>query len=188
MTIRLATEKDAAPILEIYAPFIEHTSITFETDVPTIPEFKNRINKYLETRPWLVAEINGKIAGYAYAGPYRERTAYQWCCESSVYIHHKYYKQKVAETLYKKLLEILQIQGYRNVYAVINLPNAKSVAFHEKMGFEYFASYPNVGYKLGLWKTVGWWNYKMNVYNNEPEVPIAFSKLAPENYSHILGK
>ncbi len=186
MQIRLATDKDAAAILEIYAPYIEHTSFTFETEVPSIAEFKLRIKKYLETRPWIVAEIDGNIAGYAYAGPYRERVAYQWCCESSIYIHYKYFKQKVAETLYKKLLEILQLQGYRNVYAVINLPNPASVTFHEKLGFKFFAKYPNVGYKLGQWKTVGWWNYAMNEYNMNPVAPIALKNLKDSDYVHIL--
>ena len=86
-SIRLATPADAKAILDIYAPYIENTSFTFETEVPSIEEFANRIQTYLLNWPWLLCEVDGKIAGYAYATRHRERTAYQWCTESSVYIH-----------------------------------------------------------------------------------------------------
>jgi len=175
--IRLATEHDAEGILEIYGPYILNTSFTFETDMPTLPAFKSRINDYLEHWPWLVCEIDGTIAGYAYGARYRERTAYQWCVESSIYIHDDFQKTGVGKALYHVLIEILKKQGYRNVYAVINLPNEKSVAFHERLGFKYFATYEKVGYKLGRWKNVGWWQLSINEYGDEPDPPIKFSGL-----------
>jgi len=178
--IRLANEKDADGILAIYAPYIENTSYTFETEVLSTEAFAQRINTYLINWPWLVYEINGTIAGYAYATRYRERTAYQWCTESSVYIHNDYQRSGVARALYTALFEILKKQGFRNVYAVINLPNDKSVKFHESCGFTWFATYEKVGYKLGKWKDVGWWKLSINDYTDEPAAPIKFSELNKE--------
>ncbi len=176
-TIRLARPDDAAGILAIYAPYITQTSFTFETEVPSVAAFAERINTYLASWPWLVCEIDGNIAGYAYASRYRERTAYQWSVESSVYIHDDFQRHHIARALYHALFGMLKIQGFRNVYAVINLPNDKSVAFHESMGFRYFATYEQVGYKLGQWKNVGWWRKILNEFNAEPAAPVAFEAL-----------
>ena len=175
--IRIATENDAAGVLSIYQPYIENTSFTFETEVPSLDAFKERINTYLIHFPWLVYEINGTIAGYAYGGKHRERTAYQWCVESSIYIHDDFQKAGIGKALYEALIEILKRQDFRNVYAVINLPNDRSVQFHENCGFEYFATYEKVGYKLGKWKNVGWWKLSINEYGDEPAPPIKFSEL-----------
>ena len=175
--IRVATENDAKNILGIYSPYIANTSFTFETEVLSVDAFKERINTYLVNWPWLVCEMDGTLAGYAYGTKYRERTAYQWCVEVSVYIHDDHQRSGIARALYMALIEILKRQGFRNVYAVINLPNEKSVAFHESCGFVYFATYMNVGYKLGKWKNVGWWQLLLNEYTDEPAAPIKFSDL-----------
>jgi L-amino acid N-acyltransferase YncA len=175
--LRLATPADAEGILHIYAPYIEDTSFTFETEVPSTKDFADRIKNYLINWPWLVCEIDGVIAGYAYATRHRERTAYQWCVESSIYIHDDFQRAGIARALYSALFEILTRQGFRNVYAVINLPNDKSVRFHESCGFAYFATYEKVGYKLGKWKNVGWWQLSINEYGDEPAAPIKFSDL-----------
>lgn len=167
-TIRMATPSDASAILHIYSPYILNTSITFENEVPSEENFRKRIMTYLKTRPWLVFEMNGIIAGYAYASHYRERTCYQWSTECSVYVHEKYQGNHIGKKLYEILFTILQYQGYRNLYAAINLPNDKSVKFHERFGFRWFANYENVGYKLGQWKTVGWWQLQLNEYLQEP--------------------
>jgi L-amino acid N-acyltransferase YncA len=179
-SIRLAKPADAKGILNIYAQYIQTTSFTFETEVPSEEEFAERIRTYLLNWPWLVCEIDGVIAGYAYAARHRERTAYQWSTESSVYIHDDYQRAGIAKVLYNALIEILKKQGFRNVYAVINLPNDKSVAFHESCGFKYFATYEKVGYKLGKWKNVGWWRLIINEFGDEPVAPIHFSKLGKE--------
>lgn len=175
--IRLATADDAESILAIYKPYITDTSYTFETEVPSLDAFRERINTYLQRWPWLVCEIDGKIAGYAYGANYRERIAYQWCTESSIYVHDDYQQRGVARSLYSALFAILKKQGFRTVYAVINLPNDKSVALHERMGFTYFATYGNVGYKLGKWKNVGWWQLVINDYDMEPAAPVRFSEM-----------
>ena len=175
--IRLVIPEDAAGILEIYAPYISNTSFTFETEVPSVEEFAERIRTYLINWPWLVCEIDGKIAGYAYATKHRERTAYQWCVETSIYIHDDFQKAGIGKALYIALFEILKKQQFNNIYAVINLPNDKSVTFHERCGFEHFATYEKVGYKLGKWKNVGWWKLSVNEYGDEPAAPIKLSQL-----------
>ena len=184
--IRIATSADAAGILDIYAPYIRDTSLTFETEVPPLPDFAQRITHYLLEWPWLVWEVNGVIAGYAYAARYRERKAYQWSVECSVYIADVFLGKGIAMPLYQCLFALLRAQGYATVYAVINLPNDRSVAFHEKMGFTYFATYEKVGYKLGRWKDVGWWRLPLGGYEEEPAAPIAFAQMESGRVANIL--
>lgn len=184
--IRLAKPTDAAAILDIYAPYISYTSLTFETEVPPIVDFAKRISSYLENWPWLVYEKNDLVIGYAYASRYRERTAYQWSVECSVYIHPDHHRKGVAKVLYTNLFTILKMQGFTTVYAVINLPNDQSVAFHENMGFKYFATYEKVGYKLGKWKNVGWWQLQLNEYIDEPAAPVRFADISRLVIDNIL--
>lgn len=190
-TIRLARPTDAAGILAIYAPYIANTSFTFETEIPTESEFANRIAFYLVNWPWLVCELDGQIAGYAYASGYRERVAYQWSVECSVYVHDDHHRSGIARALYTALFSILKKQGYRNIFAVINLPNERSVAFHESMGFRWFATYEQVGYKLGQWKNVGWWRLIINEFSQEPDPVISFSQIdksmLPQLMSDVTG-
>lgn len=186
--IRTAQPTDANSILAIYAPYITDTSFTFESEVPSEDAFAERIKNYLNNWPWLVYETDGKIAGYAYGSKYRERLGYQWCVECSVYINDDFQRRGIAQKLYTALFEILKRQGYRNVYAVINLPNDKSVRLHESCGFKWFANYENVGYKLGKWKTVGWWQLTINEYNDEPLPPIKFSEIDKSVVNEILQK
>jgi L-amino acid N-acyltransferase YncA len=171
-TIRLARPSDAMSILGIYTPYILNTSFTFETEVPATEAFAQRIVSYLKDWPWLVCEIDGLPAGYAYASRHRERAAYQWCVESSVYVHDNFQQKGVAGALYTALFEILQYQGCRNVYAGIALPNDKSVAFHKRFGFTWLADYKDVGYKLHKWNTVSWWQLQLNEYSEDPVAPI----------------
>jgi len=185
-SIRLAKDSDAGPILQIYAPYIKETSFTFETEVPSTAEFVKRIRSNLENWPWLVCEMDGVVAGYAYSSKYRERTGYQWCVECSVYVHDDFHRKGVGKALYIALIEISKLQGFRNLYAVINTPNDRSVAFHEQMGFKYFATYEKVGYKLGKWKNVGWWQLQLNEYIMEPSPPIKFSEIDQQTVLPVL--
>jgi phosphinothricin acetyltransferase len=175
--IRLARPQDAEAMLTIYGPYITDTSYTFETRVPTNEEFAQRISEYLEYWPWLVYEEKGRVAGYAYGSKYRERAGYQWCVECSVYIHPDFQARGIGKRLYEALFRILRAQGYYNVYAVINLPNETSVRLHEACGFRWFANYEQVGYKLGKWKTVGWWQLQLRDYEDEPVPPRKFSMM-----------
>jgi L-amino acid N-acyltransferase YncA len=185
--IRLANPTDAVAMLAIYAPYIRNTSITFETGVPAVADFANRIHSYLADWPWLVYEKDGHIVGYAYASRYRERVAYQWSIECSVYIHNDHHRSGIARALYSSLFSILKVQGFANVYAVINLPNDPSIALHESMGFKYFATYEMVGYKLGKWKDVGWWQLQLNDYLREPPAPLKLSEMSHEMLKELLN-
>lgn len=186
MIIRLTQPQDAKAILAIYSPYITDTSLTFESEVPSIADFAERITSYLSNWPWLVAETDGKIAGYAYGSKYRERAGYQWCVECSIYMHDDFQGKGIARILYTTLFEILKEQGYRNVYAVINTPNDRSVQFHESCGFKWFANYEQVGYKLGKWKTVGWWRLILNDFIDEPRAPVLLRDLGKGVVDGIL--
>lgn len=188
MILRIIDDIDIAQVIEIYAPFILNTVVTFENKVPSVNEFKNRIDHYLEYFPWLVADDGGKIAGYAYASKYRDRIAYQWVVEISVYMHPDYKKKGIAKKLYEALLDILRLQGIYRIYAVIGLPNDESVKFHEKMGFSWFASYKNTGYKLGRWRDTGWWEFVLKQADEEPAPPVFFPELDKNKITEILKK
>lgn len=184
--IRIARATDAASMLGIYNPFILNTGITQETEIPSLENFQQRIISTLEERPWLVCEMDGKMAGYAYAGKHRERKGYQWCTEPSVYVHQKFYRHGVANALYTALFNILKLQGYVNAYAVITLPNDKSVAFHEKFGFRYLTTFKKIGYKLAHWHDVGWWELQINLPVPNQKSPIKFPALNFKVVSKIL--
>jgi phosphinothricin acetyltransferase len=154
--IRLAERGDVAGILEIYAPFILDTSVTFEESVPDEVSFWERIEGIMTELPFLVCEFDGRIAGYAYASGYRSRASYRWTKEVSVYIHPDFYRRGVALALYTSLHEMVRHQGIADLLAIITMPNESSVAFHEHCGYRKCAEFSKVGYKLGQWQTVGW--------------------------------
>lgn len=155
--IRLARPEDAAAIRSIYAPFVESTPISFEETPPTVSEVATRLEKTLETYPWLVCELEGEVVGYAKAGPLRSMAAYQWTVELSVYVDTAARRSGVASGLYTALLEILSLQGYRSAYAAITVPNPSSDRFHERMGFEAVGDFPRAGHTQGEWRDVRWW-------------------------------
>lgn len=123
MNIRLATESDAAQALEIYAPFCAHSPVTFETEPPTEPEMRRRLAATLARFPWIVAEQDGLVLGYAYAGPHHERAAYQWSVTTAIYVRAGQRRCGVGRNLYTSLLRILTMQGFVNAFALIALPN-----------------------------------------------------------------
>jgi L-amino acid N-acyltransferase YncA len=186
--IRIAEKRDASALLGIYSPYISNTAVTFETEIPSLENFEQRIVTYQQDWPWLVYEADGRIVGYAYAGKHRERPAYQWCVESSVYVDDNFQQQGIAKALYDSLFAILKHQGYCNVYAGITLPNDKSVAFHKKFGFNWLADYKNIGYKLDRWHTVSWWQMQLNDYMEVPASPVKFPAVDKEFLEKILKK
>lgn len=159
--IRSVNEKDAKGILGIYAPFILNTPVSFETEVPGPEAYMQRIRQYQEKLPWLVCEIDGALAGYAYAGDHRLRKAYECTKELSVYVHKNFQHRGVATGLYTALIYILKHQGTTNVLAGITLPNPESVGFHEGFGFKLVGIYHNVGFKLDKYHDVGWWELEI---------------------------
>lgn len=155
--IRSASSADIPAMLAIYAPFVENTAVTFDTVVPTVVEFTQKIQRIQQEAPCLVCEVNGEVAGYAYASPHREKAAYRWTRELSVYIHENAKSQKYGTALYQSIIELLRCQNYRSVLAGITLPNIPSVNFHERFGFHPVGVYDNIGFKLGKAHRVGWW-------------------------------
>jgi len=176
MTIRVATKDDATAIQAIYAPIVRDTEISFEDTPPSIGEMSGRIETLLETFPWLVLESGGEVVAYAYAAAHRRRAAYRWSCETSVYVGEAARRTGAARRLYKELFSVLTDLGYANALAGITLPNEPSVGFHEAMGFKLIGVYPNVGFKSGGWRDVGWWNFELQKMANDPKDPIPFSK------------
>lgn len=169
--IRLARAEDAQAIQVIYAPIVNHTPISFETTPPPIDEIRQRIEKTLKSFPWLVYEDAGMLLGYAYASQHRTRLAYQWAVDVSVYVHEQSRHRGVGRRLYTALFQLLRQQGFYNAYAGITLPNAGSVALHEAMGMRPLGVYHKVGYKLGAWHDVGWWQGELQPHSDNPSTP-----------------
>ena len=157
MTIRFATSNDAAACAAIYAPFVDGSVVSFEMEPPTPEEMARRIDKLWPTHPWIVAEAENNVIGYAYGSPYRDREAYQWAVEVTVYLAPEARGQGLGRRLYEVLLNLLSTQGFTKAYGVVTLPNPASAALHEAVGFKPFAVYRDIGFKNGAWHDVGWW-------------------------------
>lgn len=179
VTVRGARPRDAGGCLDIYAPLVRDTPISFETKVPSVEEFARRIVETIRHYPWLVGEMSGDIAAYAYARRHRERAAYRWSVEVSVYVAQEYRRRGVGREVYSQLLDLLARQGLVNAFAGIALPNPASVAFHQSLGFEPVGVYRKVGFKLGRWHDVGWWGRRLSQDDGRPSDPIPFSRLRP---------
>jgi L-amino acid N-acyltransferase YncA len=176
MTIRIASPDDAPEIMVIYAPVVASTAISFELEPPSGDEMRRRIANTLERFPWLVSEDSaGRIDGYVYASQHRERAAYQWAVDVTAYVRADARRQGVGRRLYDALCARLGQLGYFQAFAGIALPNPASVALHESVGFTYLGTYRNVGYKLGSWHDVGWWQKELRT-PILPTAPLAFGE------------
>lgn len=175
--IRFAGKEDAAAILKIYETYILNTAVTFEIEVPTVEAFVARMEAVTAQFPWLVCEVDGEIAGYAYASKHGERAAYRWSADLSVYIEERYHRSGIATALYDAVTEILRRQGYYTVYAGVSTPNPKSEAFHTAYGFRNLGEFKNVGYKLGAWRGVAWYELPLTAYTDVPEEPLRIGAL-----------
>ena len=173
MHIRLATVADAPAINAIYAHYVRNGVASFEFAPPTDREMGERIANVVTERPWLVYEEAGGIGAYAYAGRHKERLAYQWSVDVSVYVHPGRHRNGLGRTLYRELFQQLKVLGYYNAYAGITLPNAGSVALHESFGFVPVGIYRNVGFKLGRWWDVGWWQKRLSMHTVPVDAPLA---------------
>jgi L-amino acid N-acyltransferase YncA len=166
--IRLARSSDAPAIAAIYGPVVESTAISFETEPPGAAEMARRIEQTMASHPWLVCEVGPGVVGYAYASPHRSRAAYRWSVDTSVYVAQRWHRRGIGRGLYTSLSEVLAAQGFINAYAGIALPNPASVRLHEAVGFTSVGVYERVGYKLGRWHDVGWWQRALT---SPPAVP-----------------
>jgi len=163
--IRLANAGDAPEIAAIYRPFCEESAVSFEAEAPDAAEIASRIDRINRRYHWLVDVEGGKVAGYAYASPHRERAAYRWAVEVTVYVHEGFRGRGIGRALYSELFARLREQGLFKAYAGILVPNPGSQAFHESMGFTLVGIFRGIGYKLGAWRDVGWWELAL-----QPEV------------------
>ena len=177
--IRVAEEADAAGMLEIYAPVVRETAISFETRPPMVAELQGRIRASLEGRLWLVGEAAGEIAGYAYATQFNLRESYVWAVEVSVYVHpaHRRRGGGPARGLYTALFGGLAAQGYCVAVARITLPNPVSVGRRETMGFGARGVNRGIGYKNGLWRDVGGWQRGIGARAASPQLPRPYTEL-----------
>jgi L-amino acid N-acyltransferase YncA len=174
-SIRLAHASDAAAIAAIYAPYCESTPVSFEVSAPAPEEIAARIQNITTQWPWLVLDDAGVIAGYAYAGRHRERAAYQWAVDTAVYIHDEYRRRGAGRALYVSLFNVLRQQGYFKACAGITLPNAASIALHEVVGFKPVGVYRGIGFKLGSWHDVAWYEAELQPEVSNPIAPRALS-------------
>jgi L-amino acid N-acyltransferase YncA len=169
--IRLAEPADGPALAEIYRPAVADNATSFELDPPDGAEMARRAAKCMERTPWLVYERDGSVLGYAYAGTHRERAAYQWSVEVSAYVHHGFHNQGIARALYTSLFAALVVQGFRNAYAGVTLPNDPSVKLHTAVGFTPVGVYRGIGYKFGAWHDVAWFERALAPREPAPSRP-----------------
>ena len=187
LRIRTARLSDAPVLLKIYAPYVEKTAITFECTVPDIEEFAARMRATLRRYPYLVAERGGEIVGYAYAGPFGSRAAYDWAVETSIYVDMEQKRGGIGRRLYEELENILKQQGILNVNACIAYPQAEdeyltkdSVLFHEKLGYTMVGTFHQCGYKFHRWYDMVWMEKFIGEHReNQPDI-ILFPELKME--------
>lgn len=184
--IKIATKEDARELLAIYAPYVEKTAITFEYEVPALQEFEGRIEHILERYPYLVAERDGEIVGYAYAGAFHPRAAYDWAVESTVYVREDQEKTGVGRKLYEALEQALALQNILNVYACIAYPEVEdehltknSVQFHEHMGYRFIGEFCKCGYKFDRWYNMVWMEKHLGEHETDQAAVKSFDEIRP---------
>lgn len=178
MIVRLAEPaRDADAVAAIYRPAVNASIASFEEIPPDSAEMAERMRATLERTPWLVAEGEGRVVGYAYAGRHRERPGYRWSVDISVYVADGSGGRGNGRALYAELLAILRRQGFVNAYAGIALPNPASVALHERIGMRRIGVYERVGFKFGAWHDVAWYGLRLTDPAGTPPEPIPLPEL-----------
>lgn len=170
MLVRDATADDAAACAAIYAPYVIDTAITFEYEPPTAPAMADRIAAAQRSHAWLVLEDDRQVVGYAYAGRHKERAAYAWACEVSVYLERGRRRSGAGRALYEALLARLTERGFRTAVAGMTLPNEASVGLHRALGFEPVGTYRRIGWKHGAWHDVAWVQLTLGPDGEPPEL------------------
>lgn len=180
MKVRHAdSARDAVGCAAVYGPFVAETAVSLEERVPTAADFGARIRRIQQTHPWLVAEHEDRVVGFAYGCPHRERAGYRWAADVTVYVEPAFQRRGVGRALYGSLFSLLKEQGLWVACAGIGLPNEASVSLHESLGFVRVGVYRNIGYKLGRWWDVGWWQLSLQEPGEgrpaEPGPPVALA-------------
>ncbi len=177
LLIRAAVEGDGPTLAAIYGPVVASTPISFEEAPPTAAEMSARIVRGIGDYPWLVAQSDHEVLGYAYSGAFRARPAYRWTAEVSVYVRDGCRRRGVGKALYRSLFACLRRQGFRTAVAGATLPNAASETLHERMGFTPVGVYHKVGFKLGRWHDVGWFELALQELDEPPAEPLRFADI-----------
>jgi L-amino acid N-acyltransferase YncA len=175
--IRIARADDAFAVHDIYTPSVLHGVETFETELPGVDAMRERILTRLRHYPWIVWEEDGRVLAYAYASRFRERAAYDWIAETSIYVHTDARRRGIARRLYGILLDAMRLQGINQAVGVITLPGASSVTMHEAMGFSPAGVWRSSGYKLDAWWDVGVWQLELQPPENPPRRVVPFAEL-----------
>lgn len=175
--IRAATAADADAIARIYAPYVATSSVSFEDVAPDAEEIARRIALFDGLYPWLVcmAAEDGTLLGFAYASRFRERPAYRFTVETSVYVAGELQRNGIGQMLYAALLDTLEAQGFTQAIATIAIPNDGSIRLHEAMGFFRAGNFREIGYKQGQWRDVGYWQRELAAPSHPPIEPRPFS-------------
>ena len=153
--------RDGAACAAIYGPYVDASGVSFEDVAPSAAELSARIAATSARFPWLVVELDGAVAGYAYASQHRERAAYRWAVDVAVYVDAAHQGRGAGRALYEALFALLRGQGFRSACAGIALPNDASVALHRALGFEHVGTYRDIGWKAGAWRDVAWWQLQL---------------------------
>ena len=186
--IRLAKISDSENILKIYEPYVKNTVISFEIEIPTINDFSRRIYETTRKYPYIVYEIDKKIIGYAYASRHRERAAYTYNVDVSIYILPEFHGKGVADKLYNCLFGLLKELGYVNAYAAYTEPNIKSMKFHLKHGFTIIGTHHKTGYKFGQWHDSTWLEKTINEHSNNPKNILSINEISVEHLITLSSK
>lgn len=157
MQIRAIIPDDIATVAEIYNYYVQHTTVTFEEEDVSVAEMTRRVNLVTARYPWYVGEDDGQLVGYAYANVFKERSAYRFTVETTIYLNHTLIGKGYGTTLYQHLLTALKEQGIKNAIGVIAIPNPTSIHLHEKLGFQQVGHLKSVGWKFEQWLDVGYW-------------------------------
>ena len=187
ITLRFAQPEDAEALVEIYRPYVTNTAISFEITVPSVEEFRRRIEDVSYYYPFLLAESDGKILGFAYAHAFGERRAYRFTAETSIYVDQSSRCIGIGTLLYRALLSILRAQGFHSVCAVITYPNNASFSFHHAMGFKDSCVLPEFGFKLGKWYGVAYLYLQLSPARSEPREPQSVHTLSSETLDSCLS-
>lgn len=188
--IRIAVAADVPQMLAIYGPYVEQTAYSFEYTVPTQEQFTQRFLKYTKQCPWLVWEEDGRVLGYAYGSLPFERAAYAWCVEVSIYLAPEIHGRGIGRKLYAVLEEILWQQGYRVIYSLITSENKPSLAFHQKVGYQFCTELSGCGLKFGRWLGVVWMEKRSNSVEIPEHPPVPWFSVVDTDrkWSNILDK
>ena len=188
LIIRPAATGDAAAILDVYRNFVLNTTYSFEEVVPTLEQYRARMDGILARYPFLVCEDGGRIAGFAYAHRHQSRSAYRYGAELSIYLRPHYTGLGIGRIMCEVLIDLLRLQGVQTVYSAISQPNEPSCALHESMGFTVVGHWKNTGFKKGRWIDIVWYQKPIGEYPDDPGELLTFDRLDPGSVADIMKK